>query len=396
MVTFSMTKTNLFIGSRTIANDCTEMTNSIIKKEIGDGAYTNKSFPDELEIKHYRFKNSIWNTLFNAKEFEEFNDNDYFRHLEIYKNALESPTVLLSQNPQTLEQKLALVEAIQLKFTHFHNAPTLQNEIQQLTVYQAKKVQKLMKNFDLANPLTRASLETFSSDLFILLKGPPINIMENFTKNKTVRINQRMMRILEEDLLLYGLNGIIQRIPVEENISQLQNAKLLVKKIMKYKTWRLLVVPYDLPWVDQIKISDQLLEKILLDGLDNHKSELIAELKKQNLIDQYEHIRKVYRPVAFGVGFYYYYEKEHKKIIEETEAANAENEKANEAAKKKFLDDFKKLADSINAGDTKEKTIDELKEIQFQRVKKSFVNRYHEEPTPDELKEMKQKIFGTN
>ncbi len=396
MVTFGMTKTNLFIGSRTIANDCTEMTNSIIKKEIGDGAYTNKSFPDELEIKHYRFKNSIWNTLFNAKEFEEFNDNDYFRHLEIYKNALESPTVLLSQNPQTLEQKLALVEAIQLKFTHFHNAPTLQNEIQQLTVYQAKKVQKLMKNFDLANPLTRASLETFSSDLFILLKGPPINIMENFTKNKTVRINQRMMRILEEDLLLYGLNGIIQRIPVEENISQLQNAKLLVKKIMKYKTWRLLVVPYDLPWVDQIKISDQLLEKILLDGLDNHKSELIAELKKQNLIDQYEHIRKVYRPVAFGVGFYYYYEKEHKKIIEETEAANAENEKANEAAKKKFLDDFKKLADSINAGDTKEKTIDELKEIQFQRVKKSFVNRYHEEPTPDELKEMKQKIFGTN
>ena len=157
---------------------------------------------------------------------------------------------------------------------------------------------------------------------------------------------------------------------------------------MKFKVWRILVFPYDLPWVDRVKISDELLEKIFIDGLDAHKNELMIELKNQNLIDDYERLRRVYRPVAFGIGFYFYYQKFQGDL-------KKQEDKNNEEEKKKFMDAFKKLVSSIkNETDSREKTDIELKDEQFARVLQSFKDRYNADPTPEEYNELKQKIYG--
>jgi hypothetical protein len=316
-----------------------------------------------------------------------FDENEYFKFLEIYKESNSSEKNLLIINPISIEQKLALIEAIQIKFSHFQNLPSVQDEILNLNAYKLKKLQRLLSKLNLSTKITRENIQEFSSDFFLILKGPPISVIDYFAKNKSMRMNERMIRVLEEDMLTRGLRGTLERIPLTETSSTIENTRYYIKKIMKYKVWRFMILPYDLPWVDKVKISDKLLEKILLDGLDEHQSELISELKRQNLIDHYERFRKVYRPVAFGVGFYFYYERHQKEFIED-------DEKSNDDAKKKFMDEFQKLATAIASGDSKEKTEDQIKEIQFQRVLKSFKDRYHENPTPEEYKELRKKIFG--
>jgi hypothetical protein len=374
-----------FTGSREIASgDCNDIVTSIIKQEIPNNIARAQTEREALEFKHYRFKNSIWNKILSAKDFEKFDENEYFRLLEIYKDKNKD---LLASNPVTIEQKLALIEAIQLRFSYFHNLPSIQDEIENLNVYKLKKVQKLFKNLDLSKRITRENLAEFSSDFFLILKGPPLSLLDYFTKNKTVRMNEHMLRVLQEDMLVRGLKGVIERIPEKEKYTTLENASYYVKRVMKFRLWRYFVIPYDLPFIDRVKISDELLEKILLDGLDTHQSELVLELKNQNAIDNYERLRKVYRPVAFGVGFYFYYQK-YQKDKEEADDKN------NDEAKKKFMDEFAKLAESINAGVAAEKTEEQLKDEQFQRVLASFKNRYHEDPTPEEYQELHAKIYG--
>ncbi|MGZ3806999.1 MAG: hypothetical protein ACXVCE_02850, partial [Bacteriovorax sp.] len=155
-------------------------------------------------------------------------------------------------------------------------------------------------------------------------------------------MNESMFQVLQEDMLIRGLRGSLARIPAEKNAAEMDKARHYIKKIMKYKAWRFMIHSYDLPWIDTMRIPDELLETIFMDGLDAHESELIIELKKQNAVDHYERFREVFRPVAFGIGFYYYYQK-YQQIIEGKQEKDLEN------AKKTFIEEFKKLSDSINA-----------------------------------------------
>lgn len=377
-----------FSGQRAVASDCTDMATTIIQHSIPEEVLLAQSKQSAIQLEHYRFKNSIWNKILMVREFEHFDENEYFRLLEIYKDSSGSEKKLLAMNPVSIEQKLALIEAIQLKFSHFEKLPSVQDEIQNLNSYKLKKLERLMKNFDLNSKVTRENIEAFSSEFFLILKGPPLSLLDYFTKNKTARMNERMLRVLQEDMLIRGLKGTLERIPLRANYTATESARHYIKKVMKYKAWRILVLPYDLPWVDRIKISDELLEGILVDGLNKHEHELVAELKRQNLIDHYERFRKVYRPVAYGVGFYFYYQKFQEFMAEAQEKEDAQNEEV----KKIMLEYFHKLSEALAL----EKPDQDLKEMQFQRVLQSYKDRYQQEPTSEEYQELRQKIFGVH
>lgn len=350
-------------NARSISSDCLESATTIIQDE-------------QTKLKHYQFKNSIWNKIISTQDFENFNVDEYFHFVEIYKKNSNEKIDLLNMNPISIEQKLALIEVIESKYSSFLNLNSALDEIESLNAYKLKKLQTLMKNFNLNNKITRENLEEFSSDFFLILKGPPISLLDYFTKTKTIRMNQRMLRVLEEDMLVHGLKGTLKQIPEKNTTSQLEDSSYFIKKIMKYKLWKYLVIPYDLPWIEKIKISDDLLEKILTDGLDAHKNEVMLELKNQNAIDNYERLRKVYRPVAFGVGFYFMYTK------------------YNNTKKEQFINDFEKLKKLLNSQDTEEKTEEQLKEMQFERVLNSFKTHYHRDPTSEEYKKIQTKIYG--
>lgn len=383
MTVFLSTADNtMFPGERVIASDinCSKIASQIINSQMPLSPNIKYANEELLLLKHYQFKTSIWNKIIRSKDFENFNNDLYLYYLDNYLK----DSYFLESAPSNIEQKIALITAISSKF-NFGQAITLQDEILKLNAIKLRKLQKLLAKFNLSSKLTRENLQEFSSDFFFLLKGSPISIFDYFTKNKTVRMNERIFRVLEEEMLLNGLKKTLQQIPISQTSTPIEQLRIYIKRIIKHKYWRLLVIPYDLPIVNRMNISDDLLEKILLDGLDLHKSEVMEQLKRQNLIDHYDNFRKIYRPIAFGVGFYFYYGEE---WSEEAQL------KANEEARKKFMEEFNKLGKAINEGDSELKTIDQLKEKQFERVLKSFREKYNEEPTPEEYQELYDKIFN--
>jgi len=373
------------------SNDCNDIVLSIMAREKTEVSvpFSQKKLLDTPELRHFRFQQSIWNKILATREFNSFDENEYFRMLEIYKDERQSPN-LLKINPATIEHKLALIESLEVRYVLSADHPGIQQELEKLNAYKLRKLQKLLKKFDLSKKTTRENLEEFSTEFFMIIRGSPVSVLDYFSVNKTKAMNERLFRTLEEDMLVRGLKDTLERIPESNLETSLEKAQVFVKNVRKYKAWRLLALPYDLPWIDRVKISDDLLEKILLDGLDAHQSELIVELKSQNAIDHYERFRKVYRPIAFGTGLIFYYNK-FQKLKEE---AQAKEDEENEAAKSRFMEEFKKLSEAIHSGAIKEKNDDDFKEDQFQRVLNSFKEKYHSDPTAEEYQELRKKIFG--
>lgn len=372
--------------NRTIASDCDSIVKELISPKVAEEKLKKKA-QEELELEQaYKLKTSIWNKILSAKEFENFNDMEYFRWLEIYK---DSKNRLSSTNPVSIEQKMALIEVINAKL--INNAvgfeKNISSDIQKLNTLKLRKLQSRMKNFDLSSKLSREDIEDFASDFMLILKGPPASLLDYFSANKTARMKERIMRMIQEDTLVMGLKGMAARVPEKDGYTRLERGKYVIKRFFQYKIWKFLVLPYDLPWIERVKIPEELLEKIMMDGIEAHDQELVTHLKKQNMIDHYERVRKVYKPIAFSLGFYFYYDKFNDKL-------KGELSETQEEEKQRFLEEFKNLAESILESNKKTaKTQEELQQEQLERMIQNFKAKYGESPTPEELEEIRARIF---
>jgi len=367
---------------RSIASDCNSIISEIIAPSVQEEVRQKKTAANLQAEKLFKLKNNIWNKVMGPHDFESFNDQEYFRWIEIYK---DGNAELSNLNPVSIEQKMALIEVINSRLisTPLYTQKNLTEEAQRLNLYKLKKLQSHMRSFDMTSKLTRNDLHNFAADLMIILKGPPITLIDYFTNNKTARMNARLMRMVQEDILLMGLKGMVERIPEKNSYTTLEHAKYNVKRFFHHKVWKYLALPYDLPWFDKVNIPDELLEKIMIDGLEAHDQELIAHLKKQNMIDHYERFRKVYKPIAFSIGFYFYFEKYNNKISE-----------AQDEDSVKFIDFFKELSGKILDFNTPADKSDlDLKEEQLERMLNSYRKKFKEEPSADIVKEMRARIF---
>lgn len=367
--------------------DCFDLTHEIISPNAVTERLIIKNAENQQTDKLIKFKNTIWNKIITSKDFEDFDDREYFRWLEIYK---DSKNTLWNVNPVSIEQKIAVIEIINTKLVPLtiDEKQTITKEMEKLSAYKLRILQTHLRHFDLSSKLTRGDLEEFASDLMIILKGPPVSLMDYFTSNKTQRMNERLMRTIQEDMLLLGLKGIVNRIPERNSYTRLEKSKFLIQKFFQLKIWRYLVMPYDLPWIERVKVPEELLQRILIDGLKTHEQELIAHFKRQGMIDHYERFRIVYKPLAFSVGFYFYYEKFSDKLsgkITETQ----------EEERKRLVNDFINLANQIIGQNGVEvKSADTIKDEHFKRLINSYKEKYKEDPTPEEYEEFHKKAYG--
>lgn len=373
---------------RSIASDCNSIISELISPKKQQDRFKKNTGNLQTE-RLFKFKNNIWNKVMGPHDFENFKDQEYFRWMEIYK---DGNAELSSFNPVSIEQKMALIEVINQRLIHtpFYAQKNLTEEAQKLNLYKLRKLQSHMKNFDMTSNMTREDLHNFAADLMIILKGPPISLMDYFTNNKTAKMNARLIRMVQEDILLMGLKGMLDRIPEKNSYTSLERGRYIVKRFFQHKMWKYMALPYDLPWFEKVKIPDELLENIMTNGLEAHDQELIAHLKKQNMIDHYERFRKAYKPIAFSIGFYFYYEKYNNAF--KTKAAETQEEE-----NAKFIEFFENLSDKVldfNAPVEKSEVL--LKEEQLKRMIDSYRKRYKEDPSAEIIKEMRAKIYRKN
>lgn len=374
------------VPERSIASDCQGMVTEIISPVAQEERILRAIAANAHTEKLFKLKNTIWNKVMGPHDFENFNDQEYFRWMEIYKDGNDEFSNI---NPVSIEQKMALIEVINMRLiqSKLYNERGLTEEAQKLNLFKLRKLQSHFRYMNLDSKLTRNDLNGFAADLMILLKGPPVTLMDYFTKNKTARMNARVMRMVQEDVLLMGLKGMVERIPEKDSYARLEQGRYAVKRFFMHKIWKYLAVPYDLPWIERVNIPDELLEKIMVDGLEAHDQELIEYLKKQNMIDHYERFRKVYKPIAFSLGFYYYFNKYNSE-------ENTKNTKSQEEERIKFIEFFKDISDKVlNVTVSEEKSEKILKEEQLERMLQAYKTKYKEEPSIEVIQEIRSKIF---
>ncbi len=374
------------VPERSIASDCQGMVSEIISPVVQEERILLAIAANAQTEKLFKLKNTIWNKVMGPHDFENFNDQEYFRWMEIYKDGNDE---FSNFNPVSIEQKMALIEVINKRLiqTKLYNEKSLTEEAQKMNLFKMRKLQSHFRYMNLTSKLTRNDLNGFAADLMIILKGPPITLMDYFTKNKTARMNARLMRMVQEDVLLMGLKGMVERIPEKDSYTRLERGKYAVKRFFQHKLWKYLAVPYDLPWFERVNIPDELLEKIMIDGLEAHDQELIEHLKKQNMIDHYERFRKVYKPIAFSIGFYFYFDKYN------TEE-NAKTSQSTEEEKAEFIQFFKNISEKVlDVIPLEDKSDMALQEEQFERMLAAYKERYKEEPSKKVIEEMRSKIF---
>jgi hypothetical protein len=243
-------------------------------------------------------KNNVWNKIINTNQFDSMSDNEYVRWLEIYKDSIHSQASL---NPVSIEQRMALIEIL--------NAELIQNDKKESSDIKLKKLKKHFEKMDLKSSEIKNIFENYSSDLFIILKNPPKTLLNYFTANKSEKMNKSLVSVYQEDMLLIGIKGLLYRVPEKEAAQSLIHATALVKDMLNHEKWQNIMNAENLEWFKALNLPDELIEGILIDGLNTHDHDVIAHLKNNNKIDQYERFRKVFKPLSCLFGTYYYYEK---------------------------------------------------------------------------------------
>lgn len=163
------------------------------------------------------------------------------------------------------------------------------------------------KKYDFSHPLYRNKMHDFTAEFYAILYGSP-KAMKDLFKTANIDYEIRVIRLLEENLLSNGLEGMIQKIPLKQNIKTIHKARLLLERLFKYRIIQLAAfLPYYLPNLSPIVIEERLLKKMLLEGIDKHEKELKAVFKMQNRMDDYNNFRKIYTPIAYSIGIYVYF-----------------------------------------------------------------------------------------
>lgn len=289
------------LPSRDIATDCNETIKLFF--EIKGESKTAK------EILQYQKREKIWYEFNDIHELQKFKILKYKQAHAFYTKNIDKATL---KNPDSLEERIALIEVLTAKLSHLPNA---QQSLKELNLKQIKRLNSLLKKYDFSHPLYRNKMRDFTAEFYAILYGSPKPIKE-LLRTSNVNYETRVIRLLQENLMANGLEGLIQKIPVEQNIKNIHKARLFIEQLFKYRIIQLAAfLPYYLPSFSPIVIEEKLLKKMLLEGIDKHEKELKAVFKKQNRIDDYDSFRKIYTPIAYSIGIYVYYNVITDKVI---------------------------------------------------------------------------------
>lgn len=286
---------------RSIASDCSESIKLFFEKKFETKTTT--------IITDYQTRTKTWHEFNDIHELQKFEIQKYKSAYHYY---LKNSDQKSFKNPESLEEKLAFIEVLTLKLNLLSKT---QNNLEELNLKQIKKLNSLFKKYDFSHPLYRNKMHDFTAEFYAILYGSP-KAMKDLFKTSNIDYEVRVIRLLEENLLSNGLEGMVEKIPLKQNIKTIHKARLLVEKLFKYRMIQLAAfLPYYLPNLSPIVIEEKLLKKMLLEGIDKHEKELKAVFKRQNRMDDYNNFRKIYTPIAYSIGVYVYYNTITEKVL---------------------------------------------------------------------------------
>lgn len=244
------------------------------------------------------------------------------------------------------------------------------------------KVFDIVKKNNLFEFHDEAQIEKLSGELMLALYGHKRVFDDYFSKDEDQRKKEIVLRNVNESLLRKGLMATWKSLGYKPSPTSWARTKLT---IYKFATNRFFSRFQQFPFFSaaEIKISDALIGKIILDGYEAHVNEVGIELKNQKWHEDYNMFARIARvTLLWGV------------LLTQYAVAVGEDsvKEINQQATKQFvLNQYQSIQIQTHSM-TQEKL--EIIEEAYQSARQDFVQKRGAEPTPLESEELRAKVIN--
>lgn len=169
---------------------------------------------------------------------------------------------------------------------------------------------KLANDLNPANIRKLDNIDSIATDLWLLINQ---NIPERQTllKNRLFKTKAELTKewvgkqIIAKGLLSFaGSNG------KDYQLSLRNQMQISLKNLFNNKYLKWILIPIHVPNISDINISQSLLTKIMIDGMDAHSEEIKFEFNSQKRVEIYNSLRKLYSiiglPLAITLAIHTY------------------------------------------------------------------------------------------
>jgi hypothetical protein len=248
---------------------------------------------------------TLWQRLINGKALSDFSVEKYKQDL----GALLSGEKHITDQEiwQSTEGKLALIEFLNVTSGNALKADDILTRLENLKAFSQRSLMKMINaKLDANSALSVANLDQWSHDFFLLLRGANVRTLDYLTMNSSDRMQKQLGGLLQEELLSFGLKGVLGEMGLPEATIK-DRVMIIVQKLMQSSSFVRSMLAFRLPEAKPVQISAPLLTKVLIDGADAHKAELEAELAPQIGRNRYEVARRWIGPMLLTASVFYFY-----------------------------------------------------------------------------------------
>jgi hypothetical protein len=184
---------------------------------------------------------------------------------------------------------------------YLSNDAPVEYQILVLKNRQKNKVNKLLKKIEEEGFTSDKDILETAEELTILLYGKRDTISNYFFKSKDQKANDSVRLQVKKQLLEKGLRSFLNSKDTAFKTNAWIKTKKIVHKLILSQFWNWYQIPFGLPSIKDKPISEELLNKIVWNGVSENKKEISEYYKVQGKKETYAIIRQAYSAIALVV-----------------------------------------------------------------------------------------------
>lgn len=273
-----------------------------------------------------------------------------------------------------------IIERINLESNGFlFQKDSFQEYYQGLSWNKRRQLRHLIHSIKFEKMPSDFAVEQTAIKLSQLLFGRKENLTNYISKNQSDRQEASATALIKEKILQDGFLKTWTDYSDPASISRTSKVMDKVWKFQQSKLMNILLLPYFLPKIKDRHLPQELIFKVLRDGMKTHKDEIRVAMNAQNYIQGYNTFRRIYSPVLMSILF----------VVLLQDAQENYSKMVDEQVNQ-FVEDLRKQKEFLES-----KIPDAKKEeaqAAYNRVVEDFITKWGEPPTDAESAKIKSDI----
>lgn len=380
MTTFKKT----LIAVLSIALLSQQATGAVLCRWVHDEVRLNAIAESQAPVEREALTVATWKRVFSRESILSFD-------MAVYKQwqrelLLDQKTAEDVFRSDVFEAKVALLDKVNMLSRERFSAQDMATAIENLGLLKQRTFAKLINKWNLTKGIDQQFISEFSQDIFWSLRGAQSRNLDYLTMKPSTRAKVQQERWLHSQILEKGLIGLVSEMPAAT--PSLKNGlHSNLKKFWNLSLFRAFALTkLSLPGLNDKQITPELLNKIILHGIEPYRKELESEFHAQSRRNLYEVLRGKIIPVAM-VAFAMHLSFSTAQVGEIKHLTLEEKQRIAEIAREsgRIVDSGQQALSEVRA---------ESRKIRYERTLQLLAEKWGgRNPTPEELSYLVGKIW---